>query len=174
MQLYLHNANTKILRIQNILYISAKLCIYVYILHEYKMHLLIYIFIEYICTHTPLTSIWYVIFCSVLCIHILYFVSLHARVLTQSCPWGVARQAPRPWDFPGKNTGVGCHFPQGIFLPQGWKLHLLFLLHGKVASFTLEPPGKPLWKFIHCYILCIIYRLFLYHGTHLNVTISEA
>ena len=20
------------------------------------------------------------------------------------------RQAPRPWDSPGKNTGVGCHF----------------------------------------------------------------
>ena len=26
----------------------------------------------------------------------------------------------RPWDSPGKNTGVGCHFlPQGIFLTQG-------------------------------------------------------
>ena len=25
-----------------------------------------------------------------------------------------------PWDSPGKNTGVGCHFlPQGIFLTQG-------------------------------------------------------
>ena len=25
-----------------------------------------------------------------------------------------------PWDFPGKNTGMGCHFlPQGIFLTQG-------------------------------------------------------
>ena len=25
--------------------------------------------------------------------------------------------APRPWDFPGKNTGTGCHFLlQGIFL----------------------------------------------------------
>ena len=25
-----------------------------------------------------------------------------------------------PWDFPGKNTGVGCHFlPQEIFLTQG-------------------------------------------------------
>ena len=25
-----------------------------------------------------------------------------------------------PWDFPGKNTGVGCHFLlQGIFLAQG-------------------------------------------------------
>ena len=21
-----------------------------------------------------------------------------------------AHQAPRPWDSPGKNTGVGCHF----------------------------------------------------------------
>ena len=31
------------------------------------------------------------------------------------------------WDFPGKNTGVGCHFLlQGIFLTQGWNLHLLF------------------------------------------------
>ena len=27
-----------------------------------------------------------------------------------------------PWDFPGKNTGVGCPCPllQGIFLTQGW------------------------------------------------------
>ena len=25
-----------------------------------------------------------------------------------------------PWDFPAKNTGVGCHFPlQGIFPTQG-------------------------------------------------------
>ena len=27
-----------------------------------------------------------------------------------------------PWDFPGKSTGVGCHFPlQGIFPTQGTK-----------------------------------------------------
>ena len=25
-------------------------------------------------------------------------------------PWTVAHQAPPPWDFPGKNTRVGCHF----------------------------------------------------------------
>ena len=31
------------------------------------------------------------------------------------------------WDFPGKNTGAGCHFHlQGVFLTQGLKL---FLLH---------------------------------------------
>ena len=29
------------------------------------------------------------------------------------------------WDFPGKNTGVGCHaLFQGIFLTQGLNLHL--------------------------------------------------
>ena len=28
-----------------------------------------------------------------------------------------------PWDFPGKSTGVGCHFLlQGIFLTQGLNL----------------------------------------------------
>ena len=32
----------------------------------------------------------------------------------------------RPWDFPGKNTGVGCHFLlQGIFLTQGLNPGLL-------------------------------------------------
>ena len=31
-----------------------------------------------------------------------------------------------PWDFPAKNTGVGCHFLfQGIFLTQGLNLWLL-------------------------------------------------
>ena len=30
-----------------------------------------------------------------------------------------------PWDFPGKNTGVGCHFLlQGIFLTQGSNPHV--------------------------------------------------
>ena len=31
-----------------------------------------------------------------------------------------------PWDFPGKNTGMGCHFPlQGIFLTQASNPSLL-------------------------------------------------
>ena len=34
-----------------------------------------------------------------------------------STPWTVAHQAPSPWDFSGKTTGVGCHFLlHGIFL----------------------------------------------------------
>ena len=46
--------------------------------------------------------------------------------VAQSCPtlWDPHGLWParllRPWDFPGKNTGVGCHFLlQGLFLPQG-------------------------------------------------------
>ena len=42
----------------------------------------------------------------------------------------VASQAPHPWNFLGKNTGVVCYFLlQGIFLIQGLNLHLLCLLH---------------------------------------------
>ena len=43
-----------------------------------------------------------------------------------------------PWDFPGKNTGVGCHFLlQGIFPTQGLNLHIL---HWEVDSL---PQGYP-------------------------------
>ena len=42
--------------------------------------------------------------------HVLLFTSLRTRRFL--CPW----------DFSGKNTGVGCHFLlQGIFLTQGFE-----------------------------------------------------
>ena len=42
--------------------------------------------------------------------------------------WTVAHQAQ--WDFPGRNTGMGCHsLLQGIFLIQGSKLYLPQLLY---------------------------------------------
>ena len=45
-------------------------------------------------------------------------------------PWTVAHQALLSMDFPGKNTGVGCHcLLQGIFPTQGSNPSLLFLLH---------------------------------------------
>ena len=48
-----------------------------------------------------------------------------------------------PWDFPGKNTGVGCHFPlQGIFPTQGLNPHFLCHLHWQVGSLSLAPPGN--------------------------------
>ena len=54
-------------------------------------------------------------------------------------PWTVAMLL-FPWDFPGKNTGMGCHFLlQGILLIQGSNLHLL---HWQVDSLLPEPPGN--------------------------------
>ena len=48
----------------------------------------------------------------------------------------VAHQAPCPWNFPGKNTGVGCPFQlQGIFPTQGLNLPLL---HWQADSLPLS------------------------------------
>ena len=46
-----------------------------------------------------------------------------------------------PWDFPGRNIGVGSHsLLQGIFPIQGLSPHLLYW---QVDSLPLAPPGKP-------------------------------
>ena len=65
---------------------------------------------------------------------------------TQSCltfatPRTVARPGPSVHgDFPGKNTGVGCHFlRQGIFLSRGLSPGLLPL---QADALPFAPPGK--------------------------------
>ena len=46
-----------------------------------------------------------------------------------------------PWDFPGKSTGVGCHFLlQGIFSTQGSNLRLL---HCQADSLPMSHLGSP-------------------------------
>ena len=60
--------------------------------------------------------------------------------VTKSCPMLCKPMDPSllcPWDFPGKNTGVGCHFLlEGIFPTQGsnscplyWQADCLPLSH---------------------------------------------
>ena len=48
-------------------------------------------------------------------------------------PWTVARSAPRHWDSPSRNTGVGCHsLLQGVFPTQGLNpglLHCRWILY---------------------------------------------
>ena len=63
-----------------------------------------------------------------------------------------------PWDFPGKNSEMGCYFLlQGIFPTQGLNLSLMFLaLAGRF--FTTELPGKP-----------SLLRISVFHlNTHIN------
>ena len=46
-----------------------------------------------------------------------------------------------PWDFPGKNTGMGWHFLlQGIFPTQGSNPQFLCLLHWQVDSLPMCHP----------------------------------
>ena len=67
-------------------------------------------------------------------------------LVTQSCltlchPWTVAHQLLCPWDFPGKNVGVGCYsLLQGIFLTQGFNLGLL---HCRQILYHLTHQGSP-------------------------------
>ena len=72
-----------------------------------------------------------------------------------------------PWDFPGKNTGVGCHFLlQGIFSTQKSNLCLLHLLHWQEDSLSLDVgtakickhvPVESFWTkvaFTYCQLEC--------------------
>ena len=69
-------------------------------------------------------------------------------VISDSAPHGL--QPARllcPWRFPGKNTGVGCHFLlQGILLIQGLNPHLL---HRQASSLPLSYQGSPMVNTIH-------------------------
>ena len=48
-----------------------------------------------------------------------------------------------PWNFPGNDIRVSCHFLlQGIFPIQGSKPLLLCLLHWQADSLPTAPPGK--------------------------------
>ena len=84
----------------------------------------------------------------------------------QSCPtlrphrWQPTR-LPRPWDSPGKNTGVGCHFLQGVMTQrqsQLWRtsicFHQILTFSGKAGMhiwtwdcFLKIPLAKVKWPF---------------------------
>ena len=66
----------------------------------------------------------------------------HVRLF--ATPWTVAYLL-HPWDFPGKSTGVGCHFLlQRIFPTQGSNRFSCVSI-GR-DFFTTVPPGKPQHK----------------------------
>ena len=68
---------------------------------------------------------------------------MHGDKLIQSCLtvtlWTAACMHLCPWDFPGKDTGVGCQaLLQGIFLTQGLNPCLLCLLHWQAGDTTMQ------------------------------------
>ena len=64
-------------------------------------------------THTHLDMLTCIYIC--ICVCVLSF----SVVSDSAIPWLQLTRLFCPWDFPSKNTGVGCHFlPQGIFTTQ--------------------------------------------------------
>ena len=72
-----------------------------------------------------------------MCVYVHVCVCALSHVQHFATPWTATPTATVrllcPWNFPGENTEVGCHF-QGIFLTQGWNL---CLLHWQVDSLPL-------------------------------------
>ena len=57
-------------------------------------------------------------------------------------PYELQPRLLRPWDSPGKNTGVDGHaLLQGIFPTQAWNLSVLHLTHIGRWVLPLAPPG---------------------------------
>ena len=84
--------------------------------------------------------------------HKLGFITCSVASVMSNSVWPYGLQPAmllRPWDSPGKNTGVGCHaLLQGIFPTQRLNLCLLCLLHWQVGSLPLASPGKLLSAFL--------------------------
>ena len=94
---------------------------------------------------------------------ILYDIIYGGGLVIKSCLTLVTSWLFCPWDSPGKNTGVSCHFLlQGIFLTRGLNLRLLRCRW----FFTAELPGKHINKYniirklgmIHWYSSSILLR----------------
>ena len=77
------------------------------------------------------------------------------------------------WDFPGKDTGKGCHFLlQELFSAQGSNPHFLCLLHWQMGSLPLGPPGKPSWSIVDLYYFsfrCIEHESVTHTHTHIYI-----
>ena len=63
--------------------------------------------------------------------------ALASTQLLRVCVLSCVQLFRAPWNFPGKNTGVGCRaLLQRIFPPQGSNLHLL---HRQAGSLLVQP-----------------------------------
>ena len=98
-----------------------------------------------------------------MCVCVYIYIYIHIYIYTYCClvsksyptplqPRGLyPARLPCPWGFPGKNTGVGCHFLfQVIFLTQASNSTHVSCI-GRWILYT-ESPGKPIYTYMYTYI----------------------
>ena len=93
----------------------------------------------------------------------------HCCLVTMSCPTLLQPHNLQPirffcpWNFAGKNTGMGCQFLlQGVFLTQGSNPHLL---HWQAGSLPLNHQGSP----YICVCVCVYVEKFAKLNRKLNL-----
>ena len=86
-----------------------------------------------------------------LCIKHCVCVQLFSHFQLFATPWTVPARLLCPWNFPGKSTGVGCHFLlQRIIPAQGSNL---CFLHWQVDSSPLSHLGSPVFSTLSLLLL---------------------
>ena len=87
------------------------------------------------------------------------FLNMRQSGLTLPCRDGGWNYKGSPWNYPGKNTGIGSHFPlQGIFLTQGSNLGLL---HCRQILSHLSHQGSPEREWRNQVVIQSLQRKFL-------------
>ena len=78
---------------------------------------------------------------------LLKYACMLSHVQLFETPWTLVTRLLCPQNFPGKNTGVSCHFLlQGIFPIQGLNSRLLYCRQSpalQADSLSTETPGNP-------------------------------
>ena len=75
-----------------------------------------------------------------------------------------------PWDFPGQNTAVGCHFPlRGIFPIQESNPRFLYLLRWQADCLPLSHLGSPQ----HHLVQAVLFNHYLYLCEYIFITPKE-
>ena len=84
--------------------------------------------------------------------HVWLFCDLHALYTTGSSAW----------DFPGKNTGVGCHFLfQELFWTQGSNLHLLHWQKDSLPLNHQESPSCGIYWYKIAYNITFLFLVYM-------------
>ena len=114
-------------------YFSFKLYIVITQLSTYTLTLLFYL-----CENVLPVTFAYMMY-----VGMWEYAFSHSILSNSLWPYGL-QPARILWYFSGKNTGLDCHFLlQGVFLTQGWNLHLLCLLDCRQILYLLSHQGTP-------------------------------
>ena len=140
-----------------------------------RSHIHIHVFM----LETPLQC--YLLLLLLLLLMLLLLLSHFSRVQLCATPETAAHQARRPWDSPGKNTGVGCHF---LLQCMKWKVTVKSLSRVRLfvtpwtaayqAPLSMGFSRQEYWSGVPLPSLCYLWYLpYMPHTTCMTVCVGS-